>query len=121
MAFKKETLVRVLRGTREILSNKDNWLRGAAATTADGKQCNPTDRGAAKFCVSGACEHVAARVSNHAPYKYELADKALQVVEQELSRVSHRRVRAVNVNDSGRNGRQRLLKAIRAGIKRLSK
>ncbi len=58
---------RILRGARRLLAREENWCKGAAARTKDGKRTKVFAGDAVQFCLNGALIKAAGRP--HPPRK----------------------------------------------------
>ncbi len=71
---------RVLIEARSIVADRRRRLRGAEAVTADGRECDPCDDGARRFCAIGALIRAAHTIIDEPEQAHQLGWKVAGLV-----------------------------------------
>lgn len=95
----------VLRYAQALIADKENWIQFTAAKNANGKAVSPEDKGAKKFCLSGAVE------------KAVRMRRAGNDVRNDAFTALGNRIAAISLNDNSSTTHEDVLKALDEAIK----
>ena len=83
----------IVEGARALVEDENHWCRGALARDGSGRQVDPTDATARRWCAYGALVAAAFELVSDLSQAHDLADAAAREIRGASS--------LINTNDTG--------------------
>lgn len=116
MKVRRDTVLRRMIETRDLLSERDNWVQGASAVDAKGNNVPVESKEAVRFCATGAIARVCL------PDRKRRHDFLIENTVERLVQAEAPNGCLVDLNDSSTpRARQRVLGCFNRAIKNLER